>query len=49
MAQRAKDSTGWEKTLATMAKWGKPLSPAEHDMLRGHLATTPGHRAAKQP
>src|SRR5438046_3110516 len=38
VTQRAKDSTGWENTLATMEKWGMPLSPAEHNMPRGPRA-----------
>lgn len=37
VAQQAKDSTGWEKTLAQMEKWGGAMSPAEHDTLRGYL------------
>ena len=37
VTQQAKDSTGWEKSLATMEKWGAPLTPAEHDTLRGYL------------
>ena len=37
VSQQAKDSTGWEKTLAQMEKWGGPMTPAEHDTLRGFL------------
>jgi len=42
--QQAKDSTGWEKTLATMVKWGAPLTPAEHDTLRDYLLASFGPR-----
>lgn len=49
VTQQAKDSTGWEKTLATMEKWGSPLSPAEHDTLRAYLLATMGPRAAGKP
>src|SRR5690242_1730065 len=42
--QQAKDSTAWEKTLALMEKWGAPVTPAEHDTLRGYLLTTFGPR-----
>jgi hypothetical protein len=37
VTQQAKDSTGWEKTLALMEKWGAPATPAEHDTLRQYL------------
>jgi cytochrome c5 len=37
ITQQAKDSTGWEKTLATMEKWGSPVQGAEHDTLRTYL------------
>ena len=37
VSQQAKDSTGWEKTLAQMEKWGGSLTPAEHDTLRDYL------------
>ena len=37
VTQQAKDSTGWEKSLATMEKWGAPMTPAERDTLRGYL------------
>jgi mono/diheme cytochrome c family protein len=37
VTQQAKDSTGWEKTLGQMEKWGVKLTPAEHDTLRGYL------------
>ena len=42
--QQAKDSTGWEKTLAQMEKWGAPVTPAEHDTLRGYLLARFGPR-----
>lgn len=42
--QQAKDSTGWEKTLALMEKWGATLTPAEHDTLRRWLLVTQGPR-----
>lgn len=45
VTQQAKDSTGWEKSLATMEKWGAPLTPAEHDTLRGYLLAHFGARA----
>ena len=28
VTQQAKDSTGWEKTLAQMEQWGAPMTPA---------------------
>lgn len=37
ITQQAKDSTGWEKTLALMEKWGSPVQGAEHDTLRTYL------------
>src|SRR6267378_1856673 len=37
VVQQAKDSTGWEKTLATMEKWGAPVAGADHDSLRAYL------------
>jgi mono/diheme cytochrome c family protein len=46
VTQQAKDSTGWEKTLATMRKWGAPLSDAERDTLRTWLVVTLGPRPA---
>ncbi len=49
LVQQAKDSTAWEKTLATMQKWGAPLTPAEHDSLVRYLVTTLGPRAAQSP
>ena len=44
VTQQAKDSTGWEKSLATMEKWGAPMTPAEHDTLRGYLLAHFGAR-----
>lgn len=44
VTQQAKDSTGWEKTLGQMEKWGVKLSPAEHDALRGYLLAHYGPR-----
>jgi len=44
VTQQAKDSTGWEKSLATMEKWGAPMTPAEHDTLRGYLLANFGPR-----
>ena len=37
--QQAKDSTGWEKTLGQMEKWGIAPTPAEHDSLRNYLVS----------
>lgn len=42
VTQQAKDSTGWEKTLATMEKWGAPVSGAPHDTLRDYLLSSFG-------
>jgi cytochrome c5 len=44
VTQQAKDSTGWEKTLAQMEKWGAPMTPAEHDTLRVYLLAHFGPR-----
>ena len=52
VTQQAKDSTGWEKTLAQMEKWGAPATAAEHDTLRSYLLAHFGPRpapAAKPP
>lgn len=46
VSQQAKDSTGWEKSLATMEKWGAPMTPAERDTLRGYLRASFGPRVA---
>ena len=45
VTQQAKDSTGWEKTLATMEKWGAPVSGADHDTLRVYLVSHFGPRS----
>jgi mono/diheme cytochrome c family protein len=47
VTQQAKDSTGWEKTIATMRKWGAPLSDAERDSLRNYFVATLGPRSAR--
>src|SRR5262245_48445103 len=44
VSQQAKDSTGWEKTLAQMEKWGGSMAPAEHDSLRDYLLAHYGAR-----
>jgi mono/diheme cytochrome c family protein len=44
VTQQAKDSTGWEKTIGQMEKWGVKLTPAEHDTLRGYLLVSFGPR-----
>lgn len=45
--QQAKDSTGWEKTITQMEKWGAALAPAERATLRSYLLERLGSRAAK--
>ena len=45
VTQQAKDSTGWEKTLVQMEKWGATMAPAEHDTLRRYLLAHYGPRA----
>ena len=45
VTQQAKDSTGWEKTLGQMEKWGVQLGRAEHDTLRRYLLAHYGSRA----
>jgi cytochrome c5 len=37
ITQQKKDSTGWEKTLAQMEKWGVTPTPEERDTLRAYL------------
>ena len=37
VTQQAKDSTGWEKSLATMKTWGAPMSNTDKDTLREYL------------
>ena len=46
VTQQAKDSLGWEKTLALMEKWGAPMATSEHDSLRTYLMTHFGARPA---
>ena len=46
VTQQAKDSTGWEKSLVSMEKWGAPMTPAERDTLRGYLLERFGPRVA---
>ncbi len=47
VTQQAKDSSGWEKTLGQMEKWGVQMAPAEHDTLRGYLLSHFGPRAIR--
>ncbi len=44
ITQQAKDSTGWEKTLAQMEKWGVAVTPEERDTLRAYLVQSFGPR-----
>ena len=44
IAQQHKDQAAWEKTIATMEKWGAPLTPAQHDSLRAYLVSKLGPR-----
>ena len=37
VTQQRKDSTGWEKTVTTMEKWGARLVPADHAMVVHYL------------
>ena len=37
IAQQHKDSTGWEKTVSLMQKWGAPVQAAERDTLMTYL------------
>jgi len=46
IAQQHKDQAAWEKTIATMEKWGAPLTPAQHDSLRAYLVRTLGPSGA---
>ena len=48
VTQQAKDSTGWEKTIAQMEQWGAPLTRAEHDTLRSYLLAHYGPRRSSQ-
>ena len=45
ITQQAKDSTGWEKSIGQMEKWGVKLNAAEHDSLRSYLLGHFGPRA----
>jgi cytochrome c5 len=45
ITQQAKDSTGWEKTIGLMEKWGSPVQGAEHDTLRTYLLAHFGPKA----
>ena len=47
VTQQAKDSLGWEKTLALMEKWGAPVAPGEHDSLRTYLLSRFGPKPAR--
>ena len=44
ITQQAKDSTGWEKTLTQMEKWGVTVTPEERDTLRAYLMRSFGRR-----
>ena len=44
VTQQAKDSTGWEKTLAQMEKWSAPLEPGQHRTLHRYLLRYYGPR-----
>jgi cytochrome c5 len=46
IAQQHKDQAAWEKTIATMEKWGAPLTPAQHDSLRSYLVKKLGPSGA---
>ncbi len=46
VTQQAKDSLGWEKTLALMEKWGAPIAAGEHDSLRTYLLARFGAKPA---
>jgi cytochrome c5 len=47
ITQQAKDSTGWEKTLAQMEKWSAPLEPGEHRTLQSYLLRHYGPRTPR--
>jgi cytochrome c5 len=49
ITQQAKDSTGWEKTISQMEKWGVVLTPEEHDTLRTYLQRSFGPRPVPAP
>src|SRR5687767_8413678 len=44
VTQQAKDSTGWEKTLTQMEKWGVTLEADQRDTLRVYLTERFGPR-----
>jgi len=44
IGQQHKDQASWEKTIATMEKWGAPITPAQHDSLRAYLVSKLGPR-----
>jgi hypothetical protein len=44
VAQQHKDSTGWEKTVDTMVKWGAPVEPAQRAALVRYLLAHYGPR-----
>lgn len=47
ITQQAKDSTGWEKTLAQMEKWSDPLGPDQHQTLQTYLLRHYGPRTPR--
>jgi hypothetical protein len=50
IAQQHKDAAAWEKTLIQMEKWGAPLTPAQHVVLKAWLVRKFGPSgAAKGP
>jgi len=44
ITQQAKDSTGWEKTIALMEKWSAPLDSTSHRALHRYLLRSYGPR-----
>ena len=44
VAQQHKDSTGWEKTVETMVKWGAPVDSAQRAPLVRYLLARYGPR-----
>jgi len=46
ITQQHKDSSGWERTITQMEKWGAPVPPEQRDSLRTYLNTTFGPAAA---
>ena len=47
IAQQVKDSTGWEKTITQMERWGAPITPAQHDTVARYLRTHFGPRTKR--